>query len=970
MAERLMNSIVRRLKAEIGPADLTALSDRELLRRFLDFHDEGAFTALVRRHERLVYAACRQVLTEPADRDDAFQATFLVLVRRARSVPWRSGLGPWLYGVAHRVAVQARATGLKRQRREGEAAGRGVTEVAPAEFSWREAADALHAELARLPEKFRLPLLLCYLEGKSRDEVAEQLRLSVGTVKGRLERGRDLLRNRLARRGVTLTAGLMAAVADSPAAGALPSRLAESALRAAMGQASAPVAALAQGVTASMILTKLKLVAGLVLLLAAGILTVSALAPLQAEPTEGKTPPAVPRESASKPEPKEEGKQPGPAGGDKETYTYRGRVVDADGKAVAGAQVYLGYQKPRSGEPAALATTDAEGRYEFTLKRSEFQPAGVPAPGQPWWWGHQIAVALGHGIGWEVDIPATIKLPRNGTPVVGRVIDLEGKPVAGVRVRVRGLLAPMNAKDLTAWWKELTAKKMSANDIQFRHLRGLWAGDDSDLAGVLPAVTTGADGRFRLVLGEERLGQLRIEGPDVETADIYAATRPFETLRVPGQEPGGELVIYHGCTFDHVAAPCQMIEGVVHDQDTGKPIPGAVVTSYKRGTGQVSGRTDLRTVADARGRYRLTGMPRASGNQVQAAAPEELPYMMQIRNVPDPDGVKAARVDFTLKRGVWVTGRVLDKATGKPVHAIVKYLFYPDSPAERDLPGVSTEMYPYNRPDGSFRLVGLPGPGVVAARAYPQDEYMHAVGLEKLRNKHPDGQLMAPPFYATPVEYHTLAAIDAKPGAESVSCDLLLDAGRSLKGVVLDPDGKPLNGARVGRVKTWPSEDWESEPLQGAEFTALQLDPAKPRVLLFLHRERKLAGSVLIRGDEKEPVRVKLEPWGVLTGRILDEDDRPWSGATLRFLRFREPPRAEGPAGDQGTLPDQWFTADKDGRFRIEGLAPGVEYTLYGGKPNHFNGAPFNDIGPVCERVRLKAGETKDLADVRLKPQE
>jgi RNA polymerase sigma factor (sigma-70 family) len=961
MAERLMNRVVRRLKAEVGPADLTALSDRELLERFLNAHDEAAFSALVRRHERLVYAACRQVLTEPADRDDAFQATFLVLVRRARSVPWRSGLGPWLYGVAHRVAVQARATGLKRKRREGQAAGREVTEVASADLSWREAADAVHAELARLPEQFRLPLLLCYLEGKSRDEVAEQLRLSVGTVKGRLERGRNLLRDRLARRGVTLTAGLLAAVADSPAAGALPSRLAESTLRAAMGQASGPVAALAQGVTASMILTKMKIVAAFVLLLAVGLATTAALARLQTERADPKMPPAAPRETAAKPEPKDETNS---ADTGKETFTYRGRVVDADGKPVAGATVYLGYLAPKATKPASQATTDSEGHYEFILKRAEFEPVGIPAPGQPWWWGPQIAVAPGHGIGWAVEVPATIKLPQRGTPIVGRIIDLEGKPIAGVRVSVRAFLTPMNSKDLSAWWKELGIKKAGANDIQFRHLHGLWASDDVDLGGLIPPVTTGKDGRFRLELGAERVGQLRIEEPDIETAEIYAATRPFETMRVPGQEPGGEMLTYHGCTFDHVAAPCQVIEGAVRDKDTGKPIAGAIVTSYKRATSPVSSRTDLRAVADAEGRYRLNGMPRAAGNQVQAGGPADLPYLMQIRGVSDPDGVKPAKVDFELKRGVWVTGKVLDKATGKPVHAIVKYLFYPDSPAARELSGVSTEMYPRNRPDGSFRLVGLPGPGVVAARAYPQDEYMHAVGLEKLRNKHPDGQLMAPPFYATPIEYHTLAAIDPKPGAESVSCDLLLDAGRSLKGAVLDPDGKPLAGARVARLKASPFEDWEAEPLRGAEFTAVHLDPAKPREVLFLHQERKLAGAVLVRGDEKEPPRARLEPWGVLAGRVVDEDDRPRGGLRLRFLRLRLEARPGMPDYDQGTLPEQWFTTDQDGHFRLEGLAPGVEYTLYAHKTVN------QGLGPVCERLKLKAGEMKDLGDVRVKPEE
>src|SRR5262249_40242099 len=174
---------------------LAAPPDQDLLDRLLT-GDTAAFEALVWRHGGLVLAACRRVLADEADAEDAFQATFLALLQSARSIRRRNEVGAWLCGVAHRVAVDALADMLRRRQRERRAAR---TEIAPAapDLSWREACALLHRELDRLPDKYRLPLLLCYLQGLSRDETARQLGWTVQSLKGRLERGRLLLRDRL-----------------------------------------------------------------------------------------------------------------------------------------------------------------------------------------------------------------------------------------------------------------------------------------------------------------------------------------------------------------------------------------------------------------------------------------------------------------------------------------------------------------------------------------------------------------------------------------------------------------------------------------------------------------------------------------------------------------------------------------------------------------------------------------------------
>ncbi len=191
--------------------------DRELLERFVGDKDEAAFTALVERHGPTVLGVCRRALRNAHDAEDACQATFLVLARRAATVRKAASLSSWLHGVACRVAANLKRERLRRCRREREV--RTPPSPDPAtEVSWREVRAALDEELGRLPEALRAPLILCYLEGRTRDEAARRLNLSVGCLHGRLERGRRLLCDRLARRGLTLSAALLAAAPGEGAA--------------------------------------------------------------------------------------------------------------------------------------------------------------------------------------------------------------------------------------------------------------------------------------------------------------------------------------------------------------------------------------------------------------------------------------------------------------------------------------------------------------------------------------------------------------------------------------------------------------------------------------------------------------------------------------------------------------------------------------------------------------------------------
>jgi RNA polymerase sigma factor (sigma-70 family) len=176
-------------------------SDADLLRRFAAGQCEEAFTTLVRRHGPLVLWVCRRVLGGLPDVEDAFQATFLVLARRAGSIADPDRLGNWLYGVALRIALKARALLRKRLAREKQVR-RLDPFAAPAAVTDDDLAAVLREELSRLPAKYRAAVGLCYLEGKSNTEAAGLLRWPTGTVKGRLARARELLRTRLARRGL------------------------------------------------------------------------------------------------------------------------------------------------------------------------------------------------------------------------------------------------------------------------------------------------------------------------------------------------------------------------------------------------------------------------------------------------------------------------------------------------------------------------------------------------------------------------------------------------------------------------------------------------------------------------------------------------------------------------------------------------------------------------------------------------
>jgi RNA polymerase sigma factor (sigma-70 family) len=261
-----------------GPHWALDETDDELMRRYLQHRDEGTFEALVRRHAALVFGVCRRVLRDSAAAEDAFQATFLLLLRKADTIRRREALACWLYGVAYRVAVRARVNERRRRQKEKEAAAMKPV-PAGAEVDGLEARELLDQEISRLPEKYRAPLILCYLQGQTHEEAARHLGWPSGTVKGRLVRAREVLRGRLGRRGLAVPAGAWVALLAEQASAAPTSWVAATLLavhlwtkgQTAAGAFSANAVALAEGVMRSMFLKKVMtrgaiLVAGFILL--------------------------------------------------------------------------------------------------------------------------------------------------------------------------------------------------------------------------------------------------------------------------------------------------------------------------------------------------------------------------------------------------------------------------------------------------------------------------------------------------------------------------------------------------------------------------------------------------------------------------------------------------------------------------------------------------------------------------------
>ncbi|HVK13394.1 MAG TPA: sigma-70 family RNA polymerase sigma factor, partial [Gemmataceae bacterium] len=627
MSQRPTDGLLHGLR-RLAVEDAEALTDTQLLRRFAADRDEGAFTVLVHRYGRLVQAVCRNILRNDHDAEDAAQATFLVLARRAAAIREGQALGGWLYRVAYRVATKARGAAERRRRREARVAR--PDEARPAaDLAWRDLQAMLDEELNRLPYRLRTPFVLCILGGKSKAEAAADLGWKEGTVSSRLAKARERIRGRLARRGVALSAILSGlAVAEHGVAVQVPGGFVAAARAFADGQAVHSTAAdLARGFLRGASVLRFQLAASAVAVLGLGGLIAAATLPSpELDPPAGPTEPIAAVFPVVGPVP-EVAPAPNPM------MRVSGSVLGPDGQPVPGTRVaLLADRARRPGEIVPFAkrivhhlgegATDPGGAFNLTVPQTtlEHNPLTIfaHAPGYALISGQEESAGrrrADHPLGRFNLVP--------GRPVRGRVMDAEGKPVAGLRVDVVGLARMQRAPTVGHLISEPPAR-----------IPG-WPDD----------VVTDADGVFTI-------------------EDMIEGT--FITIQVRDDRYAKDWIKF---TVDQAfttrtfrVGPPRVLSGRVTAADTGEPVRDATVLVESQG--QNNSHQFVRT--DPEGRYTVPPFV-APSYGVSVYPPAGAPFVPVKKWVTWPEAAAAHTADVTVPRGVVVRGTVVEAESGRPV---------------------------------------------------------------------------------------------------------------------------------------------------------------------------------------------------------------------------------------------------------------------------------------------------------------
>jgi RNA polymerase sigma factor (sigma-70 family) len=813
---------------------LVGLTDRQLLERFVAGEgSESAFEALVDRHGPMVRAVCRSTLGDAHEADDAFQATFLVLARKAASIRRGEAVGSWLYGVACRVAARARGEAARRRVLERFLAERIRPGSQAAEPSVEPMPEVLE-EVERLPERYRAPIVLCYLEGRSHEQAATALGCPIRTVQTRLQRGKAKLRTRLVRRGLAPAVALAAiGVESAEAAGAglggtVPAALSESTARAsvqfaasrAAGLASAAIG-LAQGVLRSLFWSRLRRVAagcGLCAGLALTLLAISAL--------------------GQKPE--------------RPAATVAGKIVDERGRPIAGADVWLPTRSDDGADATPHATTDALGSYVLAV------PEGwgrLPIHERGWvvW-----AVAPGHRFGmanaWEAlsGKPQAVDLtlgPAADTSFV--VLGPDGLPVAGAVVEPYRVLTPINL------WTSPPAAVLRA-------IRGV-----TDAAGrvTLPSVaregfrsakvTSGPFGTQAVPLREgavapPRGGVTPAPTPPVRTTPPAAGMNPRPLRLRPTGRIEGRVV----------AARPEWTRGIKVSLSTTGPDDAARL-DIDRGEGLAE------VTADDEGRFVV---PAIAEGALQVFPQIDPTWPVRPRPVVDAEvlGGQTTKCPVFLQKAVRIRGRIRVKGTGEPVAGASVVVSYGQEPGPDKGKGrLEGSMTVVSGADGQFEAYGLPG-GV-------------------------DLHLMAIPEPFVKIEGPTPRALRVREDAESFDFPPYeLARGVTISGRLVDAEDRPVAGAEVFACVGTLIRAAGTTDAHG-EFTTSRIAleskfsykvdvPQGPPVVAMVVTEEPLLLKLPMGASGRQP---RPDSGGV-RGTVVDADGRPVAGAEV-FLWIATP---------------------------------------------------------------------------------
>jgi DNA-directed RNA polymerase specialized sigma24 family protein/protocatechuate 3,4-dioxygenase beta subunit len=721
-----LQTLLRQARRLKGPHSPGVPTDAQLLERLVAHGDEAAFEVVVWRHGPMVLSVCRRVLHQEQDAEDAFQATFLALVRKASSIHRHDAVASWLYRVAQRIALRARAMAAQRGAVEKQVA---VDACAVAvDCGWCDLRPLLDLEVNRLPERYRLPLVLCYFEGRTADEAAQQLRCPRGTILSRLARAREKLRSRLSRRGLALSAGLLALSLKELAPATLSAALVESVVRTCVslgaGAVAAPVAALTEGVLRAMFLNKLKLTAALALasgLLAAGtaLVTHQALATPRGDTSvnarSANLPDETPKKAAAPAPPKQE-TQP---------ITVSGTSVNSRGDPLKGVTVYL---LSTNGLEAVIGSTktDADGHYRFKdapLPIRRFDQPGAHASGT-----FQVCgVAPGHGFAWHgmrffyprrarpadwnpngedysyfKDEPIEMKLKLEpAARLQGRLVDEAGKPVAGAKIRLR------NADYFDVAGKE--------KHINFREFWSIAAVPES-----LTSAVTDKDGRFQIDdLPPEVVFWTWVEHSQFAPLTLYAVTTDRKVTE-RDYEAGQKQPVYAGTIDLALARPRRVLIHAVYD-DSGKAAPGIRISTGGAGASAVG--YSAHGTTDAEGKLLLRLPP--GDYPLVADPPGDVPCIRTRKNLAVAAAPDEQPCELRMDVGCVLILEVVDEATGKGIPQ-VHFGQEAEEGSEifRGAQGATGRISSsYSDASGRLRLVVTPGKRkyTVAFGTLPQD---------------------------------------------------------------------------------------------------------------------------------------------------------------------------------------------------------------------------------------------------------
>lgn len=672
----------------------------------------------------------------------------------------------------------------------------------------------------------------------------------------------------------------------------------------------------------------------------------------------------------------------------------RGQVLDSKGKGVA-STVHVVMKQSGMGIPGReqvlrSVESTSDGRFDFSMvlpKRDASIDRGV--------WHAKVlqlvATANGYGpgvgdlIGIRKGKPIELRVSNDEIPITGTIRTLEGEPVAGASIRVAMLDCTADVDQIIHSLQQQAKRekpgRMAASFFAVSDF--LSPGIDLDANERIVAtklqhsrfvskrVKTDAEGKFLITgIGRDRILALELSGPGIVKTWINVITRDMPSINAAFFH-GGRTRITYGAKFTYSAEPSQPIVGTIKDAETGKPIEGVQVVS----SGPRSSAVYVGAVTDSNGKYRLEGLPKSKRYSLNITPPQDKPYLprryVDVSEVAN--GLEPTSANFDLRRALWYSGRVLNKATGKPVQARVVYSPHIDNQFADEYPAlvkgrffagsmfdergisVATDR------DGRFRVRVIPGTGLILVRCNDAN-FCSGFGRESLGKKWwgYEGQRMTNTYQPIfPNTVHRLWPIEMGEATDETVQDITVNPGQTYQIRLTGPGGKPISDVTVvGRNS--PGMFGRERPTTSDRITISAISPETARTVFFYHEERNLGALLPVPiqankasnrwqlSDDGQRL-VQLHPCATVKGRLLDRNGKPMSGISISIKPVHS------------SDADQHFIiarTDAQGQFNTRRIIPNGELT--------FRELSSGKGTIIAKNATLRPGEVRDFGEIRV----